>query len=136
LKYQGAGSTLSFNFLCDAEPNYDFFKVEADSAGASEQRVNYLLDPTPTSPARYRQELLSYTGIQTAGMVSGLVLPDFGVPATTHEVYLRFDSDEEFSDQDGNYASQWGAGCVIDNIVVSGSLAYTENFEGALNPKA
>ena len=35
-KYRGAGSTLSFDFLSDSEPGYDFFTVEADSAGASE----------------------------------------------------------------------------------------------------
>jgi hypothetical protein len=132
LKYRGTGSTLSFRFLSDSEPGYDFFTVEADSLGLSASRVDYRVNPSGT-PTGFRQVLVTYTGPQSSGTVSGLVLPDFGVPAATHEVSLRFASDSGNSDQDGGYPSAWHAGLIVDNVIVTGSLAYTENFEAALN---
>lgn len=133
LQYSGPSPTLSFDFLSDSEPSYDFFTVEADSAGASEARVNYAIDPTAT-PVEFRQVLLIYTGPQAAASVTALALPTFGVVSTTHEVYLRFDSDGGYSDEDGLYTSVWNAGLVIDNIGVTGDIAYGEEFEAALDP--
>ena len=52
LKYQGA-STLTFDYLSDSEPGFDFVTVEADSAGASESLVDYCVDPGGT-PEQYR----------------------------------------------------------------------------------
>jgi hypothetical protein len=132
LKYRGA-STLSFNLISDSEPGFDFVTVEADSAGASEARVDYNLDPTTATASEFRTQLLSITGIKSTGSVSALVLPDFGVPATTHEAYIRFNSETAYSDEDGYYPTLWGAGLVVDNIAVTGSLTYTENFESSLN---
>jgi hypothetical protein len=132
LKYQGVGSTLSFDYLSDSEPGFDFVTIEADSAGASEARVDLHHDPSST-PAAFRSELYSVDGPQNASVTS-LALPDFGVPATVHEVYIRFTADGGYSDEDGGYTSDWNAGLVVDNIVVTGGLAYSEDFEGALNP--
>ena len=132
-KYRGPGATLSFNFVSDSEPGFDFLKVQADSAGGSEALVNYAVDPTTKSAAVFREELLVFSGLQATSSVSALVLPDFGQPSVTHEVYLNFVSDGAYDDEDGVYPSHWGAGCVVDNIVVTGGLSYAENFEGSLN---
>src|SRR6185295_15576482 len=59
---------------------------------------------------------------------------DFGVPATTHEAYIRFESDGGVSDEDGFYPTFWGGALIVDNISVTGALTYSENFEGALGP--
>ena len=130
LKYQGA-STLSFSFLSDSEAGFDFVLVELDSAGVSEALVNYSLDPGGT-PETYRLNVYSADGLQNAA-AGPLALSDFGVAATTHEVYIRFLSDGGYSDEDGLYPSSWNAGLVVDNISVTGALNYTETFEGALN---
>jgi len=132
LQYQGA-STLSFLMLLDSEPAGDFVQVEADSGGASESRVDYVAAPM-SGPSAYRQVLLSMSGLQNSA-VGPLALPDFGVPATVHEVYIRFESDDSYSDEDGLYASAWNAGLVVDDIVVTGGLTYSEDFEGALDPR-
>lgn len=129
LKYRGA-STLTFSYLSDSEPGFDFVTVEADSAGASEALVNYTVDPQGV-PSQFRTQLLSVDGVQNA-TAGPIALPDFGVPAVTHEAYIRFASDTGYSDQDGAYATTWNAGLVVDNISVFGGLTYSENFEGAL----
>jgi hypothetical protein len=130
LKYQG-NSSLSFDTLSDSEPGADFVTVEADSAGASESLVNYAANPG-AAPEQFRTVLLMVDGLQNAS-TGPIALPDFGVPATLHEVYIRFHSDAENSDEDGSYGTAWNAGLVVDNIAVSGSLTYSENFESSLN---
>ena len=72
-------------------------------------------------------------GLNTA-TAGPIALSDFGMPGTVHEVYIRFVSDGGYSDEDGNYPSAWNAGLVVDNISVTGTLTYTEDFEAALNP--
>ena len=131
-QYRGTGATLSFDFLSDSEPTFDFVRVEADSAGASEVRTDFALNPKLTAED-FRDLLVQFDGLHSPGVVSGLVLPDYGVPAATHEVYIRLTSDGGYSDEDGLYPSAWGAGAVVDSIVVTGDIAYTEEFEGALN---
>jgi hypothetical protein len=133
LKYKGTGSTLNFNFLSDSEPGFDFVTVEADSAGASEARVNYSVNPQGT-PEEFRTVLFSMDGLVNNGISGPISLPDFTVPATTHEAYIRFESDGGFDDEDGFYPSFWQAGLIVDNIAITGgALNYSENFEGALN---
>jgi hypothetical protein len=133
LKYKGAGSTLSFKYLSDSEPGFDFVTVEADSAGASESRVNYGTNPKAL-PEDFRSSLITaVSGLVNNGSVASLALPDFGVPLTTHEAYIRFEADGGYSDEDGNYPTFWQAGLIVDGISVTGGLAYSENFEGALN---
>jgi hypothetical protein len=135
VKYRGS-ATVSFTYLSDTEPEYDYVLVEADSAGASEGRVNYAVNPKLV-PDDFRTELARFDDLNMATAsfsVPGATLPDFGQPATTHELYIRLTSDGAASDEDGIYESRWNAGLVIDNIVVTGALAYSENFEGALNP--
>ena len=100
LKYQGA-STLTFGYLSDGEPGFDFVTVEADSAGASESLVDYSVDPVGT-PEEFRLVLFSVDGVQN-GVVGPLSLPTFHVPTTIHEVYIRFESDGGYSDEDGLY---------------------------------
>jgi hypothetical protein len=131
LKYKGAGATLTFDFLSDTEPAYDFIRIEADSAGASESRVNYTTNPK-LEPEDYRTLVDSFDGTNLATFPV-TVLPDFGQPLTTHEVYIRLLSDGGFSDEDGNYPSRFNAGIVVDNIAVTGAIAYTEDFTGPLN---
>ena len=130
LEYQGA-STLSFDYLSDSEPGLDFVTVEIDSAGASEALLDYSVDPAGV-PATFRTVIMSVDGVQNAS-AGPLALSDFGVPTAIHEVYIRFFSDGYYSDEDGLYPTQWNAGLVVDNIAVTGTLTYTENFEGALN---
>lgn len=130
-RYRGTGATLSFDFLSDSEIGADFVRVEADSAGASEALVNLAVDPRRTAKD-FRDLLLQVDGLQNPGVVTALALPDYGVPSVIHEVYIRFVSDSEGSDEDGLYPSQWGAGLVVDDITVTGDLAYSEQFEGTL----
>ena len=101
LNYQGP-STLTFNYLSYGEVDDDFLRVEADSAGASEARVDYSLRPGGT-PATYRTVLFSVSGPQNA-VAGPIALPDFGAPAMVHEVYIRYSSDANYSDADGLYA--------------------------------
>ena len=132
LKYAGSTATLAFKFISDSESGFDFIKVEADLLGLSEARVDYSLRPTDV-PATYREELYSSTGNNSAGVtVAALALPDYG--PGTHEVYIRFISNGDVSSQDGNYFSTVGAAIVVDEIEISGDLAYKEDFEGELNP--
>jgi hypothetical protein len=131
LEYRGGGSTLKLDYLSDSEPGYDFVSVEADSGGLSTSLVDYALDPKDTS-FDHRTVLLQFDGAQS-GTLGPIALPDFGMPGLTHRVYLRFDSDLSYSDQDGMYPSAWNAGLVVDNVVVVGGLSYTEDFEGTLD---
>jgi hypothetical protein len=129
LKYSGSTATLAFDKVSDSEPLFDFVTVEGDSAGASEA----LGDPTVSpgdGPAFYRDELLSTDGVDLGSHVA-VSLPDYG--PGVHEVYIRFVSDGGYSDEDGLYPTALQAGLVVDNIVVTGDIAYAENFEGALN---
>ena len=132
LKYSGSSATLSFVKRSDSEPGFDFVKVECDSLGLSEVLADPSVDPSVTSPAVFRDELLSTDGFDTGSAIGPLALTDFG--PGTHEVYIRFVSDGAFSDEDGDYPTALDAGLVVDNIVVTGGTAYSENFEGALHP--
>ncbi len=134
LRYQdppGAGTfaTLAFDKSSDSEPGYDFVSVEADSAGASEARFNFCANPSGAAES-YRQQILSTTGYDPGSHVGPVNLPEYG--PGLHEVYIRFNSDAGYSDQDGMYSSGNHLGLVVDNIVVTGPLAYVENFEGSL----
>ena len=133
LRYRGAGARLSFDFASDSEPGYDFVRIEADSLGASGARA--AATSPPGSPESFRKLLSSFDGPQPNGRVSGLALPDFGLPDSTHCVYVRFVSDGPSSDQDGEYLSSIAAALVVDNIVVTGTLAYVEDFEDGLDPR-
>jgi len=131
LKYSGAIATLSFGYLADSEAGDDFVLVESDSLGLSESQVNYSVRPAD-GPETYRDVLLVSDGDQSAGAtVSSLALPDYG--PGTHEVYIRFESDRVFSDEDGFYLTVLQAGLVVDDVVVTGGTVYSESFEGALN---
>jgi hypothetical protein len=64
--------------------------------------------------------------------VTSLALPDFGALADTHCVYIRFTSDSDYSTD--KLPSTLGGALVVDNIVVTGDLAYNEDFEaGSVN---
>ncbi len=137
LQYQ-APATLSFDVLYDSEAGYDFITIETDSLGLSEARRNLCSDP-PGSPvanefaAKLRRVLLELSGPSGGCQHVGPVpLNNFG--PGTHEVYIRFCSDTGFSDEDGNWPSTTHAGLAVDNVVLTGPLACSENFEGALNP--
>jgi len=130
LKYSGAGATLTFNKSADSEPRYDFVTVESDSLGLSEARANLCTNPRAVASS-FRTVLALSDGLDAGSTVGPLALPNCG--AGTHEVYIRFRSDGSSSDEDGGYRTANHAGLVVDNIAVAGSLAYSENFEGALN---
>ena len=132
LRYRGAGAQLSVDFASDSEPGYDFVQIEADSLGASGARA--AATSPPGWPAAYRRVLLAFDGPHPSGRVSALALPDFGMPDSTHSVLIRFVSDGRSADQDGEYLSAIAAALVLDNIVVTGSLSYSEDFEGSLDP--
>jgi hypothetical protein len=100
LKYQGA-STLTFSYLSDSEPGFDFVTVETDSAGVSETLVNYGVDPTGTA-SDFRTNVMSVDGLHNA-TAGPLGLGDYGLPGTVHEAYIRFAADGGYSDEDGLY---------------------------------
>lgn len=128
LLYQGAPALFTFDYLLDTD-TYDELRVEADSACSSFARVDYVSNPG-AGPSAYRQVLFSNQGFTEDGHVF-LQLPDYG--PGTHCVYIRFVSNFEQSAEDR--AIWWlGAGVVVDNIWVQGSLNYFESFEGALGP--
>src|SRR5262249_5109832 len=127
----GGGATLSFNRVTDTEPGSDFWTVEADSGGVSALLANLCTNPKRDA-ASFRTVLLTTSG-PSAGAVSGLTMPaSFG--AGTHEFYIRLKSDGSYSCEDGGDAGILPEINVFDNIVVTGPIAYSENFEGALNP--
>jgi len=127
LEYSGPNATLTFTFIGDTEPGFDFLTVEADSLGLSEARVNYSVDPIGT-PSALREVLLVQSGANLAPVtVESLALPDYG--PNTHEVYIRFNSDGAFDCDDGDYPSALAAAIVVDDVVVTGGIAYSEDFE-------
>jgi len=130
LKYAGAGATLTFNKAGDSEPGFDFGTVEADSADASVARANICTNPAAVA-STFRTVLTTWDGLDAGSTVGPLALPNFG--AGTHSVLIRFTADGGFSDEDGDYPSVNNAGLIVDNISVTGTLAYSENFEGVLN---
>jgi len=131
LAYSGSTATLAFKYIGDSEPGFDFITVESDSLGLSEARVDYSVDPAGV-PSVFREVLLTDDGDNSAGVtVAPIALPDYG--AGTHEVYIRFSADGAFSPADGDYPSAILAACVIDDIAVTGGIAYTEDFEAGLN---
>jgi len=131
LKYSGSTATLAFKYIGDSEPGFDFIRVESDSLGLSEARVDYSVDPAGV-PSLFREVLLTDDGDNSAGVtVAPIALPDYG--AGTHEVYIRFAADGAFSPEDGDYPSVILAGVVVDDVAVTGGIAYTEDFEGVLN---
>jgi hypothetical protein len=130
LTYSGSTATLAFDKASDSEPSFDFVTVEADSLGLSESFADPSVDPENGADF-YRDQLLSDDGLDVGSHIA-VGLPDYGPGA--HEVYIRFVSDGGYSDEDGDYPTALQAGLIVDNIVVTGGTAYTENFEGALTP--
>src|SRR3989449_2774514 len=136
LVYQGV-TTLNFDFKIDSEACCDFMRVEADSAGSSFTRLNYT-----TMPGKLPSDFRKLVGSQVSGTTAAGqsqhftgTLPDFGVPGTQHRAYIRFVSDGGCSHEDGAIAPTFGAGLVVDNIALTGgTLNYSENFSGAINP--
>jgi hypothetical protein len=128
LRYRGA-STLSFDFLSDSEPGFDFVTVEADSECSSNARA--AASGPHGVPADFRSVLFTADGPNPSGRVLALALPDFGLAAATHCAYIRFSSDDGFSDEDGQHPSLFSAGLVVDGITVTGGETYSENFESA-----
>ena len=87
-KYSGATATLAFKFVADTEADFDFIKVECDSLGLSESRVDYNVDPAGV-PSAFREEVYSNDGDLNAGVtVAPLMLSDFG--PGIHEAYIPF----------------------------------------------
>jgi len=135
LEYSGPTATLAFKYVSNSEPGFDFVTVESDSLGLSESLVDYTVDPSAT-PAEFRDVLLTDDGDNTSGVtVAPLALPNYG--AGVHEVYIRFTSDGAIA---ADYCIPPGinAALVVDDIVVTGGMAYSENFGcgsiGCLNP--
>ena len=127
LKYSGSTATLSFECIHETEAFFDFVKVEGDSLGLSESRVDYSVNPAGT-PESFRDELLSFDGLQSTPIsVVALALPNYG--PGVHEVYIRFVSDGAVSPEDGDQQFLLGAALVVDNVVVTGGTPYTEDFE-------
>jgi len=122
---QGA-STLSFAYLCDSEPGFDFITVETDSAGVSELLVNYSVDPTGTA-ASFRTVVFSTDGCSRARLADRA--DRFRSAGVQHEVYIRFASD---------VATRTRTACIHAvecrphrrRHLDDGNLNYSENFEG------
>lgn len=112
LKYKGAG-TLKFKYLSDSEPTFDFVTVELDSAGASEAIAAAALSggSAPAAvPSDYRTVAFTTDGVNSADSLVTVTLVDFGLPAVTHEAYIRFAADGGASDEDGEYPTAFNAG--------------------------
>ncbi len=137
LKYQ-VPATLTFDTLYDSEPGYDFVTVETDSLGLSESRADPCNHPERNYDdldfaGQFRGVLLEVTGSSSGCRHMGpIALTNYG--PGTHQVYIRFESDSGYSDEDGNWQTAIHAGLVIDNIAITGPLSYAENFDGVLNP--
>jgi len=131
LKYSGSTATLAFKFISDSEPGFDFVTVESDSLGLSEALVDYSVDPIAT-PAQFREVLFIVDGDHSSGVtVAPMALTNYG--PGVHEVYIRFKSGADFAPYECKYPSAILAAVVVDDIAVTGGIAYTENFEAALN---
>jgi hypothetical protein len=132
MTYQGA-ATLSFDYLVDSEPGFDFILVETDSACASFTRVNYNTAPQ-NNAMFYRHVLFQNTGYNgppgNAGTahVGNLALTNNGTG--THCVYITFLSDGGVSPCDGEMATSLGEAIVVDNLsLTDASGTRTEDFE-------
>ena len=132
LKYSGPNATLEFDKASDTDPGWDYVEIELDPLGASESLANPSTQPSAYGPRQFRWSIWSTDGFDSGSHVGPIALDDLG--PGVHEVYIRFWSDGNSSPEDGGYLSAIGAALVVDNIVVTGDIAYTENFEGALNP--
>jgi hypothetical protein len=138
LKYRGGVSgggtqpTLAFSYACDSEASYDFITVECDSLGLSEALSDPVVDPG-RYPATERDEIFSTDGLVANGTFGPMNLIDYtpNNSAAVHEVYIRFEADGGYSDEDGNYPTLYDGALLVDNISVGGTLVYTENFTGA-----
>ena len=145
--YQGlrifySGETdLAFDYLIDSSPE-DFLVVEVDSACSSFERVDYQTAPSVGAFA-YRDTVFTQAGHKTDGFFYK-PLDDFGT-SETHCVYISFFSNFAISPQDDytdvnneqfSLVSSTGlrAGLVIDNIAISGDLAFVEDFESGSHP--
>jgi hypothetical protein len=125
ITYQGA-ATLSFHYVVDSEPDYDFLTVESDSACASLARVDYRTDPSRVG-RDYRSVDSLATGFVTDGSVTSHPLADYG--PGTHCVYIAFFSDGRYSPCHGFHPTTIGAGTVIDAIsITDASGTRTEDF--------
>jgi hypothetical protein len=127
IAYSGA-ATLDATYLLDSEPGYDWLTIEADSACASFDRVDYDVAPGQRA-ASYREDILRDTGYNEGGQISGLSLPDFGT-TDTHCVYVCFFSDAVWSPCDGDWPTTLGVGLVVDNITITDEGgSRSEDFE-------
>jgi hypothetical protein len=113
IEYQGSGE-LSFDYLIDSEPGFDFLLVEEDSACASFELVDFDVDPSANAAA-FRNVLLSDSGFNLTANVGNLPFSDYG---TTSCLYIAFFADGGFSPCDGFQSSSIGEALVVDNIVV------------------
>ncbi len=125
ITYSGPAS-LSFDYLLDSEPDFDFIRVESDSACASFARVDYGATPGKAA-ANYRRIHYETSGYDLSGVVANLALPDYG--AGTHCAYITFFSDVAWSPCDGLQPTTIGNAIVIDDISITDqSGTRTENF--------
>jgi hypothetical protein len=120
-------SLLDFDVLVDSESGFDFLYVQTDSACAAQSLVDYDAQPWAGS-AGYRDDVEALSGQTTEHFVD-VALDGYGT-ADTHCVYIAFQEDGAFNQEDGNQPTANGAALVVDNIVLTGAYPSTEDFDG------
>jgi hypothetical protein len=130
IRYVG-DSLLDFDVLVDTEGGFDFLFVQTDSACAAATLVDYENAPSMTS-YNYRDDVEAISG-QGGVHYEDVALDGYGT-ADTHCVYIALLEDGAANQQDGLQPTANGAGLVVDNIVLTGSLPANIDFDGGDSP--
>jgi hypothetical protein len=126
IRYVG-DSLLDFDVLVDTEGGFDFLVVQTDSACAAASLIDY--DVTPWGTASTLRDNVATLSGQTTEHYANIPLGGYGT-ADTHCVYIAFEEDGAFNQEDGQLLSANGAALVVDNVVLSGAYPSSEDWDG------
>jgi len=113
--YSGGSITLSYDYVNETEPGFDYTYVELDTSGGG------------SAP---RVALASYTGLVSGHASLALSQAAGTLPSSPGDITIRFRvaSDGAYSDEDGLYSTDCGA-FSVDDICLTGSINDLSDFE-------
>ncbi|NNF06238.1 MAG: hypothetical protein HKN21_05725, partial [Candidatus Eisenbacteria bacterium] len=111
--YNGGAVTLSYSYVSNTEPNFDYSYCEIDTSGMGDVVTVH-----------------TYTGM-SSGVVGEPLVQGVNLPfntGNTIRLIFRVSSDGAYSDEDGLYATLCGA-LAVDDISLTGAINDNSNFE-------
>jgi len=110
--YAGGAVQLSFEYVVDSEPGFDYAYVEVDTTGIGDIATVW-----------------AKTG-SISGTANIVLTPGASLPSSPGDVTVRFRffSDGIYADDDGMYDTVCG-GVAVDDIVLTGGINYACDFE-------